>query len=127
MSGAPAPVAAVEVELLADRVWRQVRDGIDADRLLPSADKRRKQLLKAIDKPLDVNGWAKFVSAQAHGILNGKAPGRRNAERMLVETIARWTCRRDRAGAPERLPALRLIVDYGLAHPAALPPKEADK
>lgn len=38
----PAPVLATAVELLADRLWRQVRDGIDVDRLLPSFEKRRR-------------------------------------------------------------------------------------
>ena len=112
-----APVTTAEP--LADRLWRQVRDGIDTDRLLPSFDKRRKLLLKQLDRPLNANGWARFVGAQAHAIANGKAPARRNAERMLVETVARWLADVTEL-APERLPALREIVDYGLRHPAAL-------
>lgn len=113
------PAPATVAEPLADRLWRQVRDGIDKDRLLPSFDKRRGQLLKQLDRPLNANGWARFVSAQAHAIANGKASARGNAERMLVETVARWLADVTEL-APERLPALREIVDYGLRHPAAL-------
>ena len=126
MSGATVPVAVVEVELLADRVWRQVRDGIDADRLLPADDKRRRDLVKRLDKPMDRNGWRMFVAGCAHTIENGKAAQRRNAEIQLVEAVTRWTADVTEL-VPDRLPALRLIVDHGLAHPAALPPKEAGK
>ena len=117
---APAPAAPTADEPLTDRLWRQVEHGIDADRLLPSVEKRRNQLLKQLDKPLNQNGWARFVAGQAHAIANGKAPQRRNAERMLVETVARWQADVTEL-APERLPALRIIVDYGLRHPDPLP------
>ena len=115
----PAPAAATTAEPLADRLWRQVEHGIDRDRLLPSVEKRRSQLLKQLDKPLNQNGWARFVGGHAHAIANGKAPSRRNAERMLVETVARWMADVTEL-APERLPALRMIVDYGLRHPDPL-------
>lgn len=119
-STTPAPASATTAEPLADRLWRQVRDGIDADRLLPSVEKRRRQLLKQIDKPLNQNGWSRFVGGQAHAIANGKAPSRRNAERMLVETVTRWLVEVTEL-APERLPALHEIVAYGLRHPDPLP------
>lgn len=118
---APAPATATTAdEPLADRLWRQVEHGIDRDRLLPSVEKRRKQLLKQLDKPLNQNGWARFVGGQAHAIANGKAPSRRNAEKMLVETVTRWLAEVTEL-APERLPALREIVGYGLRHPDPLP------
>ena len=124
-TGTPSPrpwarnAIPTSAEPLADRLWRQVRDGIDKDRLLPSFDKRRGQVLKQLDRLLNANGRARFVAAQAHTIANGKAPARRNAERMLVETVARWLADVTEL-APERLPALREIVDYSLRHPAAL-------
>ncbi|MDE2871408.1 MAG: hypothetical protein OXQ94_06925, partial [Gemmatimonadota bacterium] len=82
-STTPAPATATTAEPLADRLWRQVEHGIDRDRLLPSVEKRRSQLLKQLDKPLNQNGWARFVGGQAHAIVNGKAQSRRNAERTL--------------------------------------------
>lgn len=115
-----APVTATTAEPLADRLWRQVEHGIDKDRLLPSVEKRHRQLLKQLDKPLNQNGWGRFVAGQAHAIANGKAASRRNAERMLVETMARWLADVTEL-APERLPALREIVAYGLRHPDPLP------
>ena len=87
--------------------------------MLPSVEKRRNQLIKQLDRPLNANGWARFVGGQAHAIANGKAPSRRNAERALVETMARWLTDTTEL-APERLPALREIVAYGLRHPDPL-------
>ncbi|MDE0027597.1 MAG: hypothetical protein OXP69_24550 [Spirochaetaceae bacterium] len=115
----PAPATATTAEPLADRLWRQVEHGIDRDRLLPSVEKRRRQLLKQLDKPLNQNGWARLVGGQAHAIVNGKAQSQRNAERTLIETMARWLADVSEL-APERLPALREIVAYGLRHPEPL-------
>ena len=77
-------------EPLACRVWRQARNGLDRDRLLPADDKRRRDLAKRLDKPLDRNGWRMFAAGCAWTVENGKAPQRRNAEIQLVETVARW-------------------------------------
>ena len=109
-----------------DRVWRQVRDGLDRDRLLPADDKRRRDLAKRLDKPLDRNGWRMFAAGCAHTIEHGKATQRRNAEIQLVEAVARWTA--DVAELlPERMAELRIIVDHGLSHPAPPPRKDGDK
>ena len=121
---APAPVAApsppTDGEPLVDRVWRQVRDGLDRERLLPADDKRRRDLAKRLDKPPESNGWATFVAAQAHTIATGKARNRRNAEIALVETVSRWAA--DVAELlPDRMADLHAIVDYGLHHPQQLP------
>ena len=110
-TAAPSATPATAAEPLADRLWRQVEHGIDRDRLLPSVEKRRTQLLKQLDKPLNQSGWARFVAGQAHAVTNGKVPQRRNAERALVETVARWHAEVTEL-APERLPALREIVGY---------------
>ena len=91
-----------------DRVWRQVRDGLDRDRLLPADDKRRRDLAKRLDKPLDRNGWRMFAAGCAWTVENGKATQRRNAEIQLVEAVARWTADVARRCASFRQPACRL-------------------
>ena len=113
-------------EPLACRVWRQARNGLDRDRLLPADDKRRRDLAKRLDTPLDRNGWRMFAAGCAWTVENGKAPQRRNAEIQLVETVARWTA--DVAELlPERMADLRAIVDRGLDNPEPPPRKDGDK
>ena len=105
------------------RIWRQAVEGLDVDRLLPTREKRTKDLAKKLDKPLDRNGWRMFVSGQAYAIKHGKARQQRNAEVMLVETVARW-----RGQVldllPDRLADLQRIVRVGLARPEQLPQRE---
>ena len=90
-------------EPLGDRVWRQVRDGgIDRDRLLPSLDKRRRDLTKRMDKPMDRNGWRMFAAGCAYTIEHGKggpAAQRRDTACRDREPVE---CRRCRAatGSP---------------------------
>ena len=113
-------------EPLACRVWRQARNGLDRDRLLPADDKRRRDLAKRLDKPLDRNGWRMFAAGCAWTVENGKAPQRRNAEIQLVETVARWTA--DVAELlPKRMADLRAIVGRGLDNPEPPPRKDGDK
>ena len=76
-------------EDLAVRIWRQVEHGVDVD-LLPTREKRAKDLAKKLDRELDHNGWRMFVSGCVYTMTNGKGPQRRNAEVMLVETVRRW-------------------------------------
>ena len=120
----PATGAAGAEEPLRERLWRQIETGrLDEERLLPAVETRRRQLEKKLAKPLDANGWRKFVSGQAHAIATGKAPQRRNAEVMLVDTVARW--RRDvTALCPERLERLVEIVNDGLARPEKPAPRD---
>lgn len=91
---------------------------MDAERLLPTREKRAKDLAKRLDRPLDENGWRIFVSRCAHTIAEGKAPQRRNAELQLVEAVARWR-RQVRELLPEREDELRAIAEAGLARPEA--------
>ena len=102
-------------------IWRQACEGLDAERLLPSREKRSRDLQKKLDRPLEQNGWRVFVSGQAHAMKYGKARQRRNAELMLVETVARW-----RAQVLDLLPQrerdLQRIVRAGMAKPE--PPPE---
>ena len=70
-------------EDLAVRIWRQVEHGVDVD-LLPTREKRAKDLAKKLDRELDHNGWRMFVSGCVYTMANGKGPQRRNAE------VRRW-------------------------------------
>lgn len=103
-----------------ERVWRQVESGVDVDRLLPSREKRTRDLEKKLDRELDRNGWRMFVSGCAYTMANGKARQQRNAELTLVETVARW-----RGQVldllPEREADLKRIVRVGLARPEPPP------
>ena len=115
---APAAASADE-EPLVDRVWRQVRDGLDRDRLLPADDKRRRDLTRRLDRPPESNGWAMFVAGQVHTISTGKTRNRRNAEVALIQAISRWVADVEEL-LPDRMDDLRAIVDYGLTHPRQL-------
>ncbi len=109
-----------EGEAVADRIWRQVEHGVDED-LLPTREKRAKDLAKKLDRELDKNGWRMFVSGCAYTMANGKGPQRRNAEVMLVDTVRRW---RDQVVdlLPERAADLKRIVEAGLERPE--PPRK---
>ena len=111
-----------EGEALAARIWRQVEHGIDED-LLPTREKRAKDLAKKMDRELDKNGWRMFVSGCAYTMANGKGPQRRNAEVMLIDTVRRW---RDQVVdlLPERAADLQRIVEAGLERPEPPPRKE---
>ena len=116
-----APEAGPGPQAGFEGIWRQACEGLDADRLLPSREKRARDLQKKLDRPLEQNGWRMFVSGQAHAMKNGKARQRRNAEVMLVETVARWRAQvldllPDREQDPQR------IVQAGMANPE--PPLE---
>ena len=108
---------------IEERVWHQVEHGVDVDRLLPSREKRARDLAKKLDRPLDSNGYRAFVAGTVHTILTGKAPQARNAEVALIETVSRW---RDmvRDLLPDRMDDLRRIVAAGIAKPAPLPRKD---
>ena len=90
-------------EPLVDRVWRQVRAGLDRERL---------------DQPPESNGWATYVAGLAHSIGIGKARSRRNV--ALVEAVSKWTV--DVAELlSDRLADLHTIVNTtALDHPRKL-------
>ncbi len=104
-------------EEIYERVMDQVENGLDVERLLPSREKRERDLLKKIDKPLPENGWRMFVAGQAHAMVNGKAPKKRSAEVMLVESIKRWKAMVMDL-APDRMDRLNEIVIAGFENPA---------
>ena len=116
----PAPASPADDEPLADRVWRQVREGLDRDRRLPAEEKRIHDLTKRLDRPPQSNGWATFVASQAHTISSGKARNRRNAEVALIQAICRWIADVEEL-LPDRMDDLCAIVNYGLSHPRQLP------
>ena len=113
------PRTSADDEPLVDRVWRQVRDGLDRERLLPAEEKRIRDLTKRLDRPPESKGWATYVAGQAHTIATGKARNRRNAEVALVEAVSKWTAD---LGATDgsRLADQHTIVNYGLDHPRKL-------
>ena len=86
----PAPEGPDTPRWVFQAIWRQACEGLDVERLLPSREKRARDLAKKLDRPLDRNGWRIFVSGQAYAMKHGKARQQRNAEVMLVETVARW-------------------------------------
>ena len=108
-------------DALERRIWRQVEEGLDETRLLPSREKRARDLAKRLDRELDRNGWRMFVSGAAYSMANGKAPQRRSAEVALVGEVRRW---RDQVAdlLPHRMEDLERIVAAGLRRPEP-PPK----
>ena len=113
----------VVMDDLFRRVRRQVIEGLDGERLLPSREKRKRSLFKRLEREMDRNGWRMFVSGCAHTMANGKAPQQRNAEASLIETVTRWR------GlvldlAPEQEGRLWEIVKAGLDRPEAPPAKK---
>ena len=105
---------------LETRLWHQVKHGLDADRLLPSREKRTRELAKKLDREMQHNGWRIFVSGCAHTMATGKAPQRRNAEVALVDAVSRWQAHVHEL-LPHRQADLRRIVAAGLAHPEPPP------
>lgn len=67
-------------EPLAERVLRQVRSGtLDEARLLPSDEKRTRDVGKKLDRLAARQGWYTFLAGQAYAVAAGKAPAKRNA------------------------------------------------
>ena len=65
----------ISEELLAERVQRQVRSGeLDESRLLPSAEKRARDVGKKLDRLASRQGWYTFMAGQAYAVATGKAP-----------------------------------------------------
>ena len=113
------------LEPIPARVMRQVVSGtLDEARLLPTADKRERDVRKALAKLADHKSWYVFVAGQAYAMLNGKAPGQRNAEIMLVREITRW--RGDvECFAPGELAGFDALIQHALGNPVALPQRPA--
>lgn len=109
-----------EADDIPTRIWLQVLHGLDEDRLLPPIDRRRRELANKLDLDMDLNGWRIYVSGQVHAMMTAKAPGRRNAERMLVEAIRRWRAQVEEL-LPDRMADLERIVNFGLDHPGPPP------
>ena len=98
---------------LGARLWRQVENGMDRERLLPTIASRRKVLAKKLDRPLEKNGYRTFVAGCAHTIATGKEapPGcrvRAGARRERVgERSDRRVARTGRRSTPDRRPRHR--------------------
>ena len=103
---------------LADRVLRQVRSGnLDEARLLPSAEKRARDVAKKLDRLAARQGWYTFMAGQVHAVATGKAPAKRNAEIMAVEQVARWRSEVS-SFAPDRLEEFDELIADALNNPA---------
>ena len=108
----------ISEEPLADRVLRQVRSGkLDEARLLPSAEKRARDVAKKLDRLAARQGWYTFMAGQAHAVATGKAPAKRNAEIMAVEQVARWRSEVS-SFAPDRLEEFDELIADALNNPA---------
>ena len=67
----------ISEEPLAERVLRQVRSGkLDEARLLPSAEKRARDVGKKLDRLAAQQGWYIFMAGQAYAVATGKAPAK---------------------------------------------------
>ena len=107
----------ISEEPLAERVLRQVRSGtLDESRLLPSAEKRTRDVGKKLDRLAARQGWYTFMAGQAYAVATGKAPSKRNAEVMAVEHT-RWRSEVSRF-APDRLAEFDELIADALNNPA---------
>ena len=108
----------ISEEPLAERVPRQVRSGkLDEARLLPSAEKRARDVGKKLDRLAAQQGWYIFMAGQAYAVATGKAPAKRNAEIMAVEQVLRWRSEVSRF-APDRLVEFDELISDALNNPA---------
>ena len=104
---------------------RQVRSGqLDESRLLPSAEKRARDVGKKLDRLAARQGWYTFMAGQAYAVATGKAPSKRNAEVMAVEQVMRWRSEVSRF-APDRLAEFDELIADALNNPA--PVQKADQ
>ena len=79
-------VAVRRAPVRSERVLRQVRAGtLDESRLLPSAEKRSRDVAKKLDRLVSRQGWYPFMAGQAYAVATVKAPAKRNAE------VMRWS------------------------------------
>lgn len=112
-------------EPLAERVLRQVRSGtLDETRLLPSDEKRTRDVGKKLDRLAARQGWYTFLAGQAYAVAAGKAPAKRNAEIMAVEQVLRWRAEVSRF-APGRLAEFDKLVADALNNP--VPVQHSDR
>ena len=115
----------ISEEPLAERVLRQVRFGkLDESRLLLSAEKRARDVVKKLDRLASRQGWYTFMAGQAYAVATGKAPAKRNAEVMAVEQVMRWRSEVSRF-APDRLAEFDELIADALNNPA--PVQKADQ
>ena len=107
-------------EPLTERVTRQLVSGkLDEERLLPSREKRTRQIAKKLDRMAAHGGWYTFVAGQAQVVKTGRAPKKRNAEITIVTEAGRWL-RDVRRFVPERTDEFFALLDHALEHPKPL-------
>ena len=59
---------------------------LDESRLLPSAEKRARDVVKKLNRLAARQGWHTFMAGQAYAVATGKAPAKRNAEVMAARS-----------------------------------------
>ena len=110
----------ISEEPLAERVLRQVRAGtLDEARLLPSAEKRERDVGKKLDRLAARLGWYIFIAGQAHAVATGRAFVKRDAEITAVEQVGRWRSEVSRF-APDRLEEFDELIADALNNPAPM-------
>ena len=86
-------------------------------RLLPSAEKRARDVVKKLNRLAARQGWHTFMAGQAYAVATGKAPAKRNAEVMAVEQVMRWRSEVSRF-APDRLAEFDELIADALNNPS---------
>ena len=115
----------ISEEPLAERVLRQVRSGqLDESRLLPSAEKRARDVVKKPTGSRRGRSGTPSWPARRTRWQPGKAPAKRNAEVMAVEQVMRWRSEVSRF-APDRLAEFDELIADALNNPA--PVQKADQ
>ena len=117
--------AGIDRTHLAGRTAATGRGTLDEARLLPASDKRERDVQKSLAKLAEHKGWYLFAAGQAYAMVNGKAPGKRNAEVMLVREVTRWRADVQRF-VPDGLAGFEALIEDALAHPAPLPQRASE-
>ena len=109
----------ISEEPLAERVLRQVRSGeLDESRLLPSAEKRARDVGKKLDRLAARQGWYTFmVRPGVRGGDRGKRPRSGTPKSLAVEQVTRWRSEVSRF-APDRLEEFDELIAEALNNPA---------
>ena len=91
-----------ELRATVDHLRQEIRRPLTRQRrLMPSVEKRARDIHKKLDRMAGGSGWGVFASNAAWSVQNGKAPVRRKAELSLLNEAARWRRDVQRSG-PER-------------------------
>ena len=88
---------------------------LDEFRLLPSAEKRARDVVKKLDRRASRQGTPSWPARRTRW-RPGKAPAKRNAEVMAVEQVMRWRSEVSRF-SPDRLAEFDELIAEALNNP----------